>query len=112
LPHRRAVPAQQAKIPAVSAGTPSSMDSSLWRRSTSCRASHDKGETVTTNETTNGPTSGRKIDELLAEYEAEAGEITKQEMHAMAKEMGLPQSFVCWIRRTRCDFGSGPFQFL
>jgi hypothetical protein len=38
---------------------------------------------------------GRKIDELLAEHEAEAGEITKQEMQAMAKEMGLPQSFVC-----------------
>jgi hypothetical protein len=33
---------------------------------------------------------GRKIDELLAEYEAEAGEITEQEMRDMAKEMGLP----------------------
>jgi hypothetical protein len=38
---------------------------------------------------------GRKIDELLAEYEAEVGEITEQEMQAMAKEMGLPHNFVC-----------------
>ncbi len=33
---------------------------------------------------------GRKIDELLSEYEAEAGEITEEEMRGMAKEMGLP----------------------
>ena len=33
---------------------------------------------------------GRKIDELLAEYEAEAGEITEGEMREMAKEMDLP----------------------
>lgn len=33
---------------------------------------------------------GRRIDDLIAEYEAESGEITEEEMRAMAKEMGLP----------------------
>jgi hypothetical protein len=63
---------------------------------------------VTTNETTNGPTRGKKIDELLAEYEAEAGEITKQEMHAMAKEMGLPQSLFAEYEGPAATLPAGP----
>lgn len=33
---------------------------------------------------------GQKIDELIAAYEAEEGEITDDEMQAMAEQMGLP----------------------